>query len=119
MCVCACAVLAGVGLGALISECTKLRDEQFIAAAEAVSRMVTEDELARGQLFPSLKRMREVGVYGGMLSRLSAYTGCPWLSMSRSHVIGSWLEYAMHGRPVQMSIIRAPTKVCVCVCVCV
>lgn len=52
--------LTGMGLGALISKCTKLRDEQFIAAAEAVARMVTEDDLNRGQLLPSLNMIREV-----------------------------------------------------------
>lgn len=31
---------AGVGLGVMLSECTKLRDEQFIAAADAVAKMV-------------------------------------------------------------------------------
>lgn len=54
-------IFPGVGLGALISRCTKLRDEQFIAAADAVSRMVGEDDLARGSLFPALSKVR-VGV---------------------------------------------------------
>lgn len=33
-------IFPGVGLGVLISRCTKLRDEQLIAAAEAVAKMV-------------------------------------------------------------------------------
>jgi malate dehydrogenase (oxaloacetate-decarboxylating)(NADP+) len=53
-------VHSGVGLGVLMSGCTKLRDEQFIAAAEAVARMVTREDLARGALFPPMSSMREV-----------------------------------------------------------
>jgi hypothetical protein len=60
---------AGVGLGSLISKCTKLRDEQFIAAAEAVARLVTEDDLNRGQLLPSLKMIREVSRWQRQLWR--------------------------------------------------
>lgn len=48
-------------MGALMSECTKLRDEQFIAAADAVARMVGEDDLNRGAIYPQLKNIREVG----------------------------------------------------------
>ena len=51
---------AGVGYGVMLSACTKLRDEQFIAAAEAVARMVTRDDLSRGAIFPPLRNIREV-----------------------------------------------------------
>lgn len=44
----------------MLSSCTKLRDEQFIAAAEAVARMVTREDLARGAMFPPLNSIREV-----------------------------------------------------------
>lgn len=44
----------------MLSACTKLRDEQFIAAAEAVARMVTREDLARGAMFPPLNNIREV-----------------------------------------------------------
>lgn len=54
------AARAGIGLGAMLSSCTKLRDEQFIAAAEAVARMVTREDLARGAMFPPLNSIREV-----------------------------------------------------------
>jgi malate dehydrogenase (oxaloacetate-decarboxylating)(NADP+) len=53
-------IFIGIGLGVMLSACTKLRDEQFIAAAEIVAQMVTDEELARGSLFPSMKNIREV-----------------------------------------------------------
>ncbi len=55
-----CKWRAGVGLGVFISEACKLKDEQFIAAAEAVARMVTAEDVERGALLPSLRNMREV-----------------------------------------------------------
>ena len=49
-------------MGTLISGGTKLRDEQFIAAAEAVARAVTHEDLARGAIFPPMSAIREVRV---------------------------------------------------------
>jgi hypothetical protein len=68
---------AGVGLGALISSCTKLRDEQFIAAAEAVARMVGEEERGRGALLPPLTHMREVR------TRINVGGKRPWMYCCR------------------------------------
>jgi malate dehydrogenase (oxaloacetate-decarboxylating)(NADP+) len=45
----------------MISRCTRLRDEQFIAAAEAVARLVTDEERAAGLSLPPLHQIREVG----------------------------------------------------------
>lgn len=44
----------------MISRCTRLRDEQFIAAAEAVARLVTDEERAGGASLPPLHQIREV-----------------------------------------------------------
>ncbi|GFR43162.1 hypothetical protein Agub_g4211, partial [Astrephomene gubernaculifera] len=68
-------IFPGVGLGALISRCTKLRDEQFIAAAEAVGRMVAEDELARGSMYPALSKIREVSASVARAVAQKAYEG--------------------------------------------
>ncbi|KAG2486157.1 hypothetical protein HYH03_015121 [Edaphochlamys debaryana] len=68
-------IFPGVGLGALISRCTKLRDEQFIAAADAVSRLVTEEELARGSIYPALSRIRDVSAAVAKAVAQKAYEG--------------------------------------------
>ncbi len=38
----------------------QVRDEQLIAAAEAVARLVTAEDRAAGSVYPSLSRLREV-----------------------------------------------------------
>jgi malate dehydrogenase (oxaloacetate-decarboxylating)(NADP+) len=53
-------IFPGAGLGCLISRCTKLRDEMFIAAAEALARQVTDDDRAAGALYPPMSTIREI-----------------------------------------------------------
>lgn len=62
-------------LGTLISRCTKLRDEQFIAAAEAVARLVTDDDRAIGATLPPLHKIREVSAYVARAVAQKAYEG--------------------------------------------
>ncbi|KAG2437633.1 hypothetical protein HYH02_011272 [Chlamydomonas schloesseri] len=68
-------IFPGVGLGSLIARCTKLRDEQFIAAADAVSRLVGEEDLARGSLYPPLSRIRDVAAAVAKAVAQKAYEG--------------------------------------------
>ena len=53
-------VFPGVGLGVLASGATRVSDEMYFAAAEALGGQVTEDDLALGRIFPPATRMREV-----------------------------------------------------------
>eukprot|EP00775_Hariotina_reticulata_P006129 gene6129-6368_t len=68
-------IFPGVALGTLISRCTKLRDEQFIAAAEAVARMVTDEDRASGATLPPLHKIREVSAYVARAVAQKAYEG--------------------------------------------
>nr|BAU61574.1 NADP-dependent malic enzyme [Gonium pectorale] len=68
-------IFPGVGLGALVSGCTKLRDEQFIAAADAVSRLVSDEELAHGSVFPSLRKIRDISASVAKAVAQKAYEG--------------------------------------------
>jgi len=52
----------GVGLGALVARASKVTDRMFIAAARALSAMVTPAEEQRGLLLPSMNEIREVAV---------------------------------------------------------
>ncbi|KAJ9523044.1 hypothetical protein QJQ45_023860 [Haematococcus lacustris] len=78
-------IFPGVGLGVMISKCTKLRDEQFIAAAEAVTRMVGEDEARRGALLPPLKNIREVAVSVARAVAQKAYEGGYATALPKPH----------------------------------
>ena len=53
-------IFPGIGLGALLSETPVISDAMISVAANALAEAVTEEELQRGLLYPSVKRLREV-----------------------------------------------------------
>lgn len=50
----------GVGLGALVSQASKVTDRMFICASKALAMMVSEAELEKGLLLPGMDAIREV-----------------------------------------------------------
>lgn len=53
-------IFPGVGLGVIASGALRVTDEMFTAAAKALVKQVTAEDLKTGCLFPSLTRIREV-----------------------------------------------------------
>jgi malate dehydrogenase (oxaloacetate-decarboxylating) len=53
-------IFPGIGLGSLVAEARVVSDGMFRVAAKALADSVTDDELARGQLYPAIDRLREV-----------------------------------------------------------
>lgn len=53
-------IFPGVGLGVIACEADRVTDEMFFEAAKALARQVSEEDLARGRIYPSLTRIREV-----------------------------------------------------------
>jgi len=53
-------IFPGVGLGALVGKAPKVTDKMFLAAAHAVSAMVTAAEEEQGLLLPDMETIREV-----------------------------------------------------------
>ncbi len=53
-------IFPGVGLGTLVSGALKVTDAMFLAAAHAVSGMMTDDDVRQGRLLPSLSDIRSV-----------------------------------------------------------
>jgi malate dehydrogenase (oxaloacetate-decarboxylating)(NADP+) len=53
-------IFPGVGLGVIATEASCVTDEMFFEAAKALAREVSEDDLAKGRIYPSLARIREV-----------------------------------------------------------
>jgi malate dehydrogenase (oxaloacetate-decarboxylating)(NADP+) len=55
-------IFPGLGLGALASGATRVTDQMFVAAAQALADQVTAEDLAAGRIFPPAERMRDVAV---------------------------------------------------------
>jgi malate dehydrogenase (oxaloacetate-decarboxylating) len=53
-------IFPGLGLGALLARAGEISDTHVSSAAIALARHVSDDELERGQLFPSVDRLREI-----------------------------------------------------------
>lgn len=53
-------VFPGVGLGALASGATRIVESMFAAAAHAIGELVSDQALARGELYPPLSELRSV-----------------------------------------------------------
>ncbi|MCL4266741.1 MAG: NAD-dependent malic enzyme [Anaerolineae bacterium] len=56
-------IFPGVGLGVVATGARQVTDDMFLAAAQTLAHLVTEDDLAAGLIYPSLKRIREVSAH--------------------------------------------------------
>jgi malate dehydrogenase (oxaloacetate-decarboxylating)(NADP+) len=53
-------IFPGVGLGVVVSKSSQVTDDMFIAAADTLADLVSEEDLAKGRLYPSLVKIREI-----------------------------------------------------------
>lgn len=59
-------IFPGVGLGVMASEATRVTDEMFSAAAKCLDEQVSKEDFAKGRIFPSLTRIRDVSAAIGL-----------------------------------------------------
>jgi len=53
-------IFPGIGLGVYASSARLISQSMFLAAAEVLASIVTEQEIATGAIYPTLTRVREV-----------------------------------------------------------
>jgi len=53
-------IFPGVGLGVIVSQSRIVTDEMFLAAAHCLANQVSDADIERGRIYPSLSRIREV-----------------------------------------------------------
>ena len=53
-------IFPGVGLGIIASRSRTVTDEMFLAAAHSLANQVSESDIERGRIYPSLAQIREV-----------------------------------------------------------
>jgi malate dehydrogenase (oxaloacetate-decarboxylating)(NADP+) len=67
-------VFPGIGLGAIGGGARRVTDEMFLASARALADEVSEEDLARGALYPPLSRIRELSLSVATSVADAAYT---------------------------------------------
>lgn len=55
-------VFPGVGLGAIACEASRIVDEMFLAAADALAGMVKPEHLEQGSIYPPINNIREISL---------------------------------------------------------
>jgi malate dehydrogenase (oxaloacetate-decarboxylating)(NADP+) len=53
-------IFPGIGLGAIISETSVITEDMFLIAAKILADQVSQNDLDKGMIYPSLKSIREV-----------------------------------------------------------
>lgn len=53
-------IFPGVGLGIIASRARTVTDEMFLAAARSLANQVSDSDIERGRIYPSLSRIRQV-----------------------------------------------------------
>lgn len=56
-------IFPGVGLGAIVSGSSRITNEMFMTAAHTLARLVTDDDLGQGSLYPPLSSIRDVSAH--------------------------------------------------------
>jgi malate dehydrogenase (oxaloacetate-decarboxylating)(NADP+) len=86
-------IFPGVGLGALMSRSTRLREEMFVEVAKTLSRLVSEEEVHRGALMPPITHARDVAAHVAATLAHKAYQAGVASELPKPH---DMLEKAYH-----------------------
>ncbi|CAI5526388.1 unnamed protein product [Closterium sp. Naga37s-1] len=66
-------VFPGIGLGCLMCGATRMRDEMFLAAAEALAAQVSDDDREQGRVYPPIWKIRQISAHIAKAVAAKAY----------------------------------------------
>ncbi|KAK9818384.1 hypothetical protein WJX72_011776 [[Myrmecia] bisecta] len=75
----------GIGLGVIASRATKLRDEMFIAAAESLAKLVTDEDRGRGSIYPPMSQIKQISACVARAVMQKAYDAGVATELPRPH----------------------------------
>lgn len=75
----------GMGLGTVMSRSTRLREEMMMEGARALARLVTEEDLAQGALYPPVAAAREISMHVAAAVAGKAYHSGVATELPRPH----------------------------------
>ncbi len=55
-------IFPGIGLGAVVSEASRISEDMFLVAAKTLANMVSEEDLSVGAIYPPLQNIRDVSL---------------------------------------------------------
>ncbi|MGR3983777.1 MAG: NAD-dependent malic enzyme [Gammaproteobacteria bacterium] len=88
-------IFPGVGLGMIACRAKTIPDSVFMHSARALSESVSEEDLARGSLYPPLEKIREVSLAIAALSAEHAWQ-CGLAEAPRPRDIGGGIRAMMY-----------------------
>jgi malic enzyme len=82
-------IFPGLGLGTVCCRPVKITPEMFVEAANALAAFVTEDDLARGRIYPRIRDIRAVSKRIAVAG--AAVLGCVAIVADHCHQLCSTL----------------------------
>jgi len=55
-------IFPGIGLGAVVAKATRITDEMFLCAAQALADRISDDDLEAGAIYPPLTSIRDISL---------------------------------------------------------
>lgn len=95
-------IFPGLGLGVVASQASEVSDRMFLAAARALAGTISDEDLAKGSLFPPLATIRAVSVViGAAVVKVAVEEGLATVPIPND--VESWLAARMY-QPVYRPI---------------
>lgn len=95
-------IFPGLAMGTLMSRSTRVREEMFVEAAKAVARLVTDEDLASGALYPPVSAIRAISAHVAAAVAGRAYGGGVATELPRPHDLleraEAWMYSAKYRR---------------------